>query len=187
MRNLERGRGQASATQVHHYNLAKNMEELESRRKQVDDLWNRLEAADQELAQQQQDAEKASAIARKRKRENENLLQRLMNAIKSRNSMRGRLGNMTMQRNRAIRQVEALTVQNRQVMGELKVTTDKLGEAYQQINAVQQEYNQDMTELAQAYQRVDFELRSRLPESLKVLLDQLEQDYTGEQGYETTF
>ncbi|TVP66667.1 MAG: hypothetical protein EA342_11085 [Leptolyngbya sp. LCM1.Bin17] len=40
MSNLERGKGQASATQVHVYNLAKNMEQLESRRKQVDDFLN---------------------------------------------------------------------------------------------------------------------------------------------------
>lgn len=93
--------------------------------------------------------------------------------------MRGRLGNMTMQRNRAIRQVEKLTAQNREVMEQLKLTTDKLGEAYQQVGALQTEYDQDMTELARAYQDVSLELRANLPEAFRTLLEQLEQDYTG--------
>ena len=89
------------------------------------------------------------------------------------------VGNMTMQRNRAIRQVEQLTTQNRAVMEQLKLTTDKLGEAYQQVGTLQTEYDQDMTELARAYQDVSLELRAHLPESFRNLLDQLEQDYTG--------
>ncbi|MGF1571029.1 MAG: hypothetical protein ACFCVD_23630 [Nodosilinea sp.] len=181
MRNLDRSRHQASAAHVHQFNLAKQQEELESRRQQVDDLWNQLNASDIELANQKEAAEKSAALARKRKQENENLLQRLMNAIQSRNSMRGRLGNMTMQRNRAIRQVETLTAQNREVMTELKHTTDKLGEAYQQVGALQVDYEQDMAELAQAYQHVDLKQRAHLPEKLKSLLDQMEQDYTGGQ------
>jgi DNA repair exonuclease SbcCD ATPase subunit len=179
MKNLNRVQNLVPTTLVHHHNLAQQMEELESRRQQVDELWGQLEAADAELIKQKQEAEQASKVARQRKKENENLLQRLMNAIKSRNSMRGRLGNMTMQRNRAIRQVEKLTAQNREVMEQLKLTTDKLGEAYQQINTVQTEYDQDMTELARAYQDVSLEQRANLPEALRTLLDQLEQDYTG--------
>ncbi len=179
MKNLNRSQSTVSASLAHHHNMAQQMEELESRRKQVDVLWNQLETADAELAKQKEEAEKASAKAKKHKKENENLLQRLMNAIKSRNSMRGRLGNMTMQRNRAIRQVEKLTAQNREVMEQLKLTTDKLGEAYQQVGALQTEYDQDMTDLARAYQDVSLELRADLPESFRTLLDQLEQDYTG--------
>jgi hypothetical protein len=58
-------------------------------------------------------------------------------------------------------------------------TTDKLGEAYQQVGALQTEYDQDMTELAQAYQTVSLEQRANFPEPLRTLLEQLEQDYTG--------
>jgi DNA repair exonuclease SbcCD ATPase subunit len=182
MKNLDRTQNSAPESLVHQYNRAKQMEELESRRKQVDDLWNQIEAADVELAKQKQEADKASAVARKHKKENENLLQRLMGALQSRNSMRGRLGNMTMQRNRAIRQVEQLTSQNRTVMEQLKLTTDKLGESYQQVNALQTEYDQDMTQLARAYQAVSLEQRATLPEPLRTLLEQLEQDYTGVEG-----
>lgn len=182
MRNLNRARNTVPVTLAHQHNLAKQMEELESRRKQVDDLWNQLEVSDAELARQKQEAEKANTVTRKRKQENENLLQRLMNAVKSRNSMRGRLGNMTMQRNRALRQVETLTGQNREVMQQLKHTTDKLGEAYQQVGAIQTEYDQDMAELAQAYRNVSLEQRASLPKQLCTLLDQLEQDYMGEQA-----
>lgn len=64
-------------------------------------------------------------------------------------------------------------------MEQLKLTTDKLGEAYQQISGLQNEYDQDMAELAQAYQDVSLEQRVHLPEKLRMLLDQLEQDYTG--------
>jgi len=179
MKNLNRAKNSVPVSLAHQHNLAQRMDELESRRKQVDELWYKLEAADVELKNQQQAAEKASAKAIKHKQENENLLQRLMNAIKSRNSMRGRLGNMTMQRNRAIRQVETLTDQNREVMEQLKFTTDKLGEAYQQVGALQTEYDQDMTELAQAYEAVSLEQRANFPEPLRTLLEQLEQDYTG--------
>jgi len=182
MKNLNRSQNSVPVSLAHQYNLAQQQAELESRRKQVDDLWNQLEAADAELVRQKNEAEKASAQARKRKQEKENLFQRLMSAIKSRNSMRGRPGNMTMQRNRAIRQVEKLTIQNREVMGQLKLATDKLGEAYQQVGALQTEYDQDMTELIKAYQDVSLEQRANLPEPFHTLLDQLEQDYL-EQGY----
>lgn len=177
MKNLNRTQNSVPASLAHQHNLTQRMDELESRRQQVDDLWNKLEAADVELANQKQAAEQASAKAIKRKRENENLLQRLMTAIKSRNSMRGRLGNMTMQRNRAIRQVEKLTGQNREVMEQLKLTTDKLGEVYQQVGTLQTEYDQDMTELARAYQEVSLEQRANLPQPLRTLLEQLAQDY----------
>lgn len=179
MKNLNRAQNSVPASLAHQHNLAQRMDELESRRKQVDDLWNKLEAADAELENQKLTAEKASAKAIKRKQENENLLQRLMTAITSRNSMRGRLGNMTMQRNRAIRQVEKLTGQNREIMEQLKLSTDKLGEVYQQVGALQTEYDQDMTELAQAYQAVSLDQRAQLPEQLRTLLEQLEREYTG--------
>lgn len=110
MKRLDRAQNAVPAGLAHQHNLAKQIEELESRRKQVDELWEQLEAADVELSRQKQAAEQASTAARQRKQEHANLLQRLMNAIKSRNSRRGRLGNMTMQRNRAIRQVEKLTL-----------------------------------------------------------------------------
>lgn len=186
MKNLDRDQSSVSATQAAAHNRARQMEELESYRKQADDFWNQLQEVDQELEQQKQVAEKASqeakkaaALARKRKQENENLFQRLVGAIQSRNSMRGRLGNMTMQRNRAIQQAEKLAAQNRAVMQELKQTTDRLGASFQQISQLQDDHAQDMTELAQAYQAMSLEQRTSLPNHLKQLLDQLEEDYTG--------
>lgn len=177
MKSLNRNQNGASPDQIHHYNLAQQMEELESRRQQVDTLWRDLAEADAELAKQKQAAEQASIQVKKQRRENANLLQRLMSAIQSRNSMRGRLGNMTMQRNRALRQVEHITEQYRTATQELKATTDRLGEAYQQTNRIQAEYDQDMTELARAYQEVSPEQRAHLPENFRQLLDQLEQDF----------
>lgn len=186
MKNLDRSKASVSATQAHYHNQGRRQEELESYRKQSDDLWNQLQEADREIEQQKQaaalakqEAKKTAALASKRKRENENLFQRLMGAIQSRNSMRGRLGNMTMQRNRAMQQAESLAEQNRVVMQELKEVTDRLGASFQQMNQLQADYAEDMTELAQAYQTMPLDQRASLPPSLKQLLDQLEQDFTG--------
>lgn len=186
MKNLDRSKASVSATQAHYHNQGRRQEELESYRKQSDDLWNQLQEADREIEQQKQaaalakqEAKQAAALASKRKRENENLFQRLMGAIQSRNSMRGRLGNMTMQRNRAMQQAEKLAEKNRVVMQKLKDATDRLGESFQQMNQLEADYARDKTELAQAYQAMSFEQRASLPDPLRQLLDQLEQDYTG--------
>ena len=179
MKNLNRSQNQANPSQVHHHNLAKQAEELESRRQQVDQLWNDLVQADEELAKQKKVVEQTTSQIKKQRHKNENLLQRLMSAIQSRNSMRGRLGNMTMQRNRALRQVEQLTERYRTATQELKTATEQLGSAYQQVHKVETEYDQDMTEIACAYQAVSLEQRAQLPDQFRQVLDQIEQDYTG--------
>jgi chromosome segregation ATPase len=179
MKNLNRSQNQALPAQVHHHNWAKQAEELASRRQQVDQLWNDLVQADEELAKQKKAVEQTTSQLKKQRHKNENLLQRLMSAIQSRNSMRGRLGNMTMQRNRALKQVERLTEQYRTATQELKTTTEKLGEAYQQVHKVEAEYDQDMTDIAHAYQLVSLAQRAQLPEQFRQILDQIEQDYTG--------
>ena len=91
--------------------------------------------------------------------------------------MRGRLGNMTAQRNRVLRQVEELENQKQEIFQQLKTTTDKLGEAYQRIGVVQEEYEQDMTELAQAYREVDLKQCEQLPPKLRELLEQINDNY----------
>jgi hypothetical protein len=179
MKNLDRSKNQVSTTQAHSYNMAQKLQELESYKQQADQLWQQYLDAEDEKEKYKKEAEQVSAIVQTRQKENQNLLQRLLNAIKSRNSMRGKLGNMTAQRNRALRQVEKLTAQNREVMLQLKTTTDKLGEAYQQVGALQAEYDQDMLELAGAYQEMTWEQRATLPPKLRQLLDQLEREYTG--------
>ncbi len=179
MKNLNRSQSQASPTQVHHHNWAKQAEELEARRRQVEQLWNDLVQADEELAKQKKAVEQTTSQLKKQRHKNENLLQRLMSAIQSRNSMRGRLGNMTMQRNRALRQVEHLTEQYRTATQELKVATEQLGAAYQQVHTLEAEHDQDMTDIARAYQSVSLAQRAQLPEQFRQVLDQIEQDYTG--------
>lgn len=179
MKNLNRSQNQALPSQVHHHNWAKQAEELESRRKQVDDLYDELTQADEELAKQKKAVEQTTSQLKKQRHKNENLWQRLMSAIQSRNSMRGRLGNMTMQRNRALKQVEHLTDQYRTATQELKTATEQLGAAYQQVHKVEAEYDQDMTEIARAYQGVSLAQRAQLPDQFRQVLDQIEQDYTG--------
>lgn len=179
MKNLDRSKHHVIPQQVHLHNQAQRLQELESYKQQADQYWEQYLKAEDEAEKYKQEAEQASAVVRKKKQENRNLLQRLMDAIQSRNSMRGKLGNMTAQRNRALRQVEKLTGQNREVMLQLKSTTDKLGEVYQRVSSLEAEYDQDMTELAGAYQEMDWEQRAQLPPKLRQLLDQVEQDYTG--------
>ncbi len=177
MKNLNRNRSQVSPEQLGAYQRGKLQEELANYKHQSDQLWTQLEDTESQNQQLQQEAEAASKLVRQERKKNEGLLQRLMNAIQSRNSMRGRLGNMTAQRNRALRQVEKLATQNREVFGQLKHTTDKLSEAYQQIGVLQADYEQDMTELAQAYREVDPKQLQQLPPKLRQLLEQINHDY----------
>jgi uncharacterized phage infection (PIP) family protein YhgE len=177
MKNLDRSRSQATPQQAHLHHHAQRLQELESYRRQADETWQKYEAAVDEAEKFKEDAAKATAVVRKKETENRNLLQRLMDAIQSRNSMRGRLGNMTAQRNRALRQVEKLTGQYQEATLQLKNTMDKLGESYQQLEATRLEQTEDMTEIATAYQQVNPDLRSQLPAALRELLEQVEQDY----------
>lgn len=179
MKNLNRSQNQAKPSHIHHHNLAKQVEELESRRKQVDDLWNELIQVDEELDKQKQAVEEANLQIKQQRHHNQNLLQRLKDAIQSRNSMRGRLGNMTMQRNRALQQVEKLTERYQTATQQLKNTIDQLGLANQKAHKLEVEYNQDMTDLARAYQAVSLDQRAQLPDQFRQVLDQIEQDYTG--------
>ncbi len=180
MKNLDRSKHHVIPQQIHLHNQAQRLQELEGYKQQADQYWEQYLKAEDEAEKYRQEAEQASAVVRKKKQENRNLFQRLMDAIQSRNSMRGRLGNMTAQRNRALRQVENLTGQYREATLQLKTTMDKLGESYQQLDAVRQEQLEDMAELATAYQQVSPEVRSMLPEALKALLEQVEQDFGSE-------
>lgn len=178
MKNLDRYQNQASAHQVSAFNRGKLQEELDLYKKHTDQLQQQLENNEEQVTKLQREAAAASKVARREQKKSEGLLQRLMDAIRSRNSMRGRLGNMTAQRNRALRQVETLAAQNREVFQQLKTATDKLGEAYQRIGALQEEYDRDMAELAYSYRELDPSQRQQLPEKLRYLLTQIDENYS---------
>ncbi len=180
MKNLDRSKHQVPPKQIHLHNQAQRLQELESYKQQADELWQKCQEVEEQAEKFKQEAETSSAMTHAKEKENRNLLQRLMDAIQSRDSMRGRLGNMTSQRNRAVRKVEDLTGQYREATLQLKATMDKLGESYQQLDTVRQEQVEDMTEFATAYQKVSPEVRSMLPEALKELLEQVEQDFGSE-------
>jgi chromosome segregation ATPase len=164
MRKLERSNpNQPNPDQVKAYNQGRVQEENDRLNQQHDQLWQQIEENSVEKLRLQQEVEQTSALVRQEKQEKQGIFQKLMDAIASRNSMRGRLGNMTAQRNKATEQ--------------LKVTMDRLVEANQQVGAIQQEYDQDMEEMAKAYQEMSLEQRSSLPSKLRHLLDQVAKDY----------
>ncbi|NJR38702.1 MAG: hypothetical protein HC781_07470 [Leptolyngbyaceae cyanobacterium CSU_1_4] len=164
MRKLERNNtNQPNSDQIKAYNQGRVQAENDRLNQQHNQLWQQIEEKEGDLAKLQQEVEQTSALVRQEKQEKQGLLQKLKDAIASRNSMSGRLGNMTAQRNKA--------------QGQLKVTIDKLVEANQQVSAIQQEYDQDMEEMAKAYQEMSPAQRSSLSPKLKHLLDQVAKDY----------
>ncbi len=177
MKNLDRSSNLASSFQTANYNVGKLNQELEGYKKQADQHWEKFQEADAQAEQFKKEAEKSSALAEQKRQENQGLINRLLNAISSRNSMRGRLGNMTMQRNQAQKRVEELRTQNQEVIQQLKTATVKLGESYQQVIRLQEEYDYDMTGLAEAYQGLSPELRENLPSQLRESLNQIEENY----------
>lgn len=187
MKNLNRNQNQVTTQQVGAYQQGKLRQELESYKQQSDQLWQQIEEKDQQIEEKgsqveslQKEVEETSEIVSQERTKSEGLLQRLMNAIQSRNSMRGKLGSATARLNRTLQQVETLGVQKQEVFEQLKNTTDKLGEAYQQISSLHEEYDQDMTALAQAYRIMTPEQRETLPAELRQLLDQIDENYWGQ-------
>lgn len=177
MKNLNRNHNQASPDQIKAYKLGQLQQKVETYEKERSQLWNQVEEIESQKDAIQRDLEESCSLALQEREKNKGLLQRLMSAIESRDSMRGRLGNMTAQRNRVMRQVEELETQKQEIFQQLKTTTDKLGEAYQRIGVVQEEYEQDMTELAQAYREIAPEQCEQLPPKLRQILDQINDDY----------
>lgn len=164
MKKLERSStNRPNPEQIKAYNQGRVQQENDRLNQQHNQLWQQLEEKSVGIEKLQQDVEQTSALVRQEQQEKKGILHKLMDAIASRNSMRGRLGNMTAQRNKATEQ--------------LKVTMDKLVEANQQVGAIQQEYDQDMEEMAKAYQEMSPEQRSSLPSKLRHLLDQVAKDY----------
>lgn len=171
MKKLERSNpNQPNSEQLKAYNQGRVQAENDRLNQQHNQLWQQIEEDNVGIEKLQQEIEQTSALVRQEKQEKQGLqqekqgiIQKLMEAIASRNSMRGRLGNMTAQRNKATEQ--------------LKVTMDRLVEANQQVGAIQQEYDQDMEEMAKAYQETSPEQRSSLPPKLRHLLDQVAKDY----------
>lgn len=164
MKKLERSNtNRPNSEHLRAYNQGRVQEENDRLNHQHNQLWQQIEEDGVEKLRLRQEAEQTSALVRQEQQEKKGILQKLKDAIASRNSMRGRLGNMTAQRNKAHEQ--------------LKVTMDKLGEANQQVGAIQQEYDQDMEEMAKAYQEMSPQQRSSLPLKLRRLLDQVARDY----------
>lgn len=164
MRNLGRSNNnQPSSDQIKAYKQGRIQEENDRLKQQHGQLWQQIEESSADVEKLQQEVEQKSALVRQGQQEKQGIIQKLMEAIASRNSMRGRLGNMTAQRNKATEQ--------------LKVTMDNLVEANQQIGAIQQEYDQDMEEMAKAYQEMSPEQRDALPSKLRHLLAQVAKDY----------
>ncbi|MBW4513632.1 MAG: hypothetical protein KME11_00225 [Timaviella obliquedivisa GSE-PSE-MK23-08B] len=171
MRKLERSNtNKPNSEQIKAHNQGRIQAENDRLNQQHNQLWQQIEEKDVETLRLQQEVEQTSALVRQEQQEKKGILHKLMeaiaskkDAIASRNSMRGRLGNMTAQRNKAQEQ--------------LKLTMDKLVEANQQVSAIQQEYDQDMEEMAKAYQEMSPTQRSSLSPKLKHLLDQVAKDY----------
>jgi chromosome segregation ATPase len=178
MRKLERSNtNRPNPDQIKAYSQGRVQQENDRLNHQHEQLWQQIEEDSVGIAKLQQEKQGLQ-------QEKKGILQKLMDAIisrddaiasrkdaitsrddaiASRNSMRGRLGNMTAQRNKAHEQ--------------LKVTMDRLVEANQQVGAIQQEYDQDMEEMAKAYQEMSPEQRSSLPPKLRHLLNQVAKDY----------
>jgi chromosome segregation ATPase len=164
MRKLERSNpNRPNPDQVKAYNQGRVQAENDRLNQQHGQLWQQIEEKNVDVEKLQQEVEQTSALVRQEQQEKKGILQKLKDAIASRNSMSGRLGNMTAQRNKATEQ--------------LRVTMDRLVEANQQVGTIQQEYDQDMEEMAKAYQEMSPEQRSSLPSKLRHLLDQVAKDY----------
>jgi chromosome segregation ATPase len=164
MRKLERSNtNRPNPDQIKAYSQGRVQQENDRLNHQHEQLWQQIEEDSVGIAKLQQEVEQTSALVRQEQQEKKGILQKLKDAIASRDSMRGRLGNMTAQRNKATEQ--------------LKVTMDRLVEANQQVGAIQQEYDQDMEEMAKAYQEMSPEQRSSLPPKLRHLLNQVAKDY----------
>lgn len=170
MKNLDRRRNQVAPEHAQAFNQGRLREENASLREQVDLAWQQFEivnAQTEELRSRQealqQTAQEATAIVQREQRENLKLTQKLQEAIASRNSMRGRLGNMTAQRNKLY---EAL-----------KTTINRLTEANQRVTRLQQEYDSDMAEFARVYLEMTPDQQQALPVRLRRLLQQVARDY----------
>ncbi|MDX2216332.1 MAG: hypothetical protein SFY66_23915 [Oculatellaceae cyanobacterium bins.114] len=163
MKNLDRNRNQVSSQHVEYFKQGRLHQENEDLRKQVDHAWQQFEAVNAQGEELQKTVEEVTAIAHREQQEKQSLMHKLQDAIASRNSMRGRLGNMTAQRNKLF---EAL-----------KTNIDRLTDAHQKINQLQQEYDSDLAEFARVYLEMTPEQRRALPPKLRRLLEQVARDY----------
>lgn len=156
MKNLDRNKSKATPEQIASLRKGRLQEENESLRKQSDRLYENIENLQQKVT-------KASEIIQKERSEKQKFLDKLHEAAASFKTLRGKLGNMTAQRNRAHRA--------------LKVTMDKLVKANQDIANIQEEQTQEFTDLVKDYQEMSAEQRRFLPAKLRHRLDQYERDY----------
>lgn len=153
------------------------LEDLESLRQQTEQLYEQLSEADAKLNLVTQQAEEATRLAQREQHEKQGLLQQLWDAISSRDSLRGKLGNMTKQRNQLQRKLSQMTEDRNRLQQELQAIMGNLVSSNQAIAQLETEYDQDLTELANAYRAMNPAQRLSLPPALKNLLDQIEHDY----------
>lgn len=177
MKNLDRSRNQVAPEYIQAHNQGRLREEKDNLKQQVEHAWQQLDAANSELgavnsereqlqsqqAELQRIAAEATAIARREQHQNQGLMHKLQEAIASRNSMRGKLGNMTAQRNK--------------LYTALKTNVDRLTTAHQQVTRLQQEYDSDMAEFARVYLEMTPDQQYALPIRLRLLLEQVARDY----------
>ncbi len=168
-------------------NKANLTEELRSYKSYSKKLQLELEKINAEFEEKQGEIEKKQGELEekqaeiKKRSESESILQKTIKFLtgernslgescdslkKSRDSLRGKLANMTAQRNRLLK------AQKRNI--------EKLLEIKVQLDQIQEDFNQDMAELADAYKHTPLESRHLLPQKLKDLLDKIEEDYIDE-------
>lgn len=153
----------ATPAQSDLFHKGKLVEELEIYKRQREQLHAKLQKINAEFDENQAELEKNQAEIKKRA-ETESILQKTINFLTgdrdslklSRDSLRGKLANMTAQRNRL------LEAQKRNI--------EKLLEAKEQLDIMQEDFDRDMAELADAYQDIPLESRHLCTPEIKRLI-----------------
>lgn len=157
----------ATPAQTDLFHKGKLVEELDSYKRYGEQLHIKLQEVNSRFDELKRQAEENSEQALAKQAETKSIFQKIIDSLtESRDSLRGKLANMTAQRNRL------LEAQKR--------NTEKLLEAKEQLDIMQEDFDQDMAELADAYQDIPLESRHLLPQKLKDLLDKIEEDYINE-------
>lgn len=184
MNSLEGNGNGVAAAPMNHSTPDQRNEDLESLKQQTEQLYKRLQEADSKVAQFQQklqevsqQAEAATTLAQSEQQDKQGILQQLWDVVASRDSLRGKLGNLTKQRNDLERQLNNVTQERDRLQHELKRMMENLVAANRSVESLEAEYDQDLTELANAYRAMNPAQRLALPPALKNLLDQIERDY----------
>lgn len=157
MKPLDRnGSSKATTEQADTFNRGRLIDKIES----IEKDRSRLYKGNEELREK---VKEASTIIQQERSKGQKLFDQLTYAAAQFKTLRGKLGNMTAQRNRAHRA--------------LKATMDKLGKANQDITNIQEGHDKELADLAKDYREMSPEQRRFLPAKLRYRLDQYEKDY----------